>query len=225
MKTTRCEFLVFSSSCTVYGEPDHLPVTEETPLQEAQSPYGYTKQVCERIINDAVKSDWGLKTTTLRYFNPIGAHPSGLIGELPLGTPQNLVPFITQTAAKIRNELTVFGDNYNTVDGTCVRDYIHVVDLAKAHVKALSWLSQKPEGSYNEVFNLGTGQGNSVLEAVKTFEKVNDVEVAYKIGERRSGDVEKIFADVSKAKSLLGWETELTLSDALRDAWNWQKQL
>lgn len=216
--------LVFSSSCTVYGNSDKLPVTEADARGEAASPYGYTKVVCERILRDACTADPALHVAMLRYFNPIGAHPSGLIGELPIGVPNNLVPYITQTAAGIRKQLTVHGDDYPTRDGSCIRDYIHVVDLAKAHVAALRWLSGR-KAPVCEVFNLGTGQGNTVLEAVHTFEQVNGVKVPYLIGPRRAGDVVAMYADTAKSREVLGWRTELTLADALRDAWRWQQAL
>lgn len=218
--------LIFSSSCTVYGQPEKLPVTESTPMKRAESPYGYTKQVCERIIEDAIQAENAfLRACTLRYFNPIGAHPSSLIGELPLGTPENLIPYVTQTAAGIRKELTVFGDTYNTPDGSCIRDYIHVVDLARAHVKALKWLHSQEKTAFNDIFNVGTGKGDSVLEVVKVFQEVNEVPLNYRIGEKRPGDVEQIYAEVNKANEVLGWKAELSLQDALRDAWNWQLQL
>ncbi|ELR71457.1 UDP-glucose 4-epimerase [Fulvivirga imtechensis AK7] len=217
--------LVFSSSCTVYGQPDILPVTESSPVKPAESPYGRTKQICEDIISDFYKASEAFKAISLRYFNPIGAHPTGLIGELPLGVPNNLVPFITQTAAGVREQLTIFGDDYNTSDGTCIRDYIHVVDLAKAHIAALEKMIKSNKTKHLEVYNIGTGDGHSVLEVVKTFEKVSGEKLNYKIGARRSGDVEKVFADVSKAKDELGWKTELSLEDSLRDAWNWQQKL
>lgn len=213
---------VFSSSCTVYGEPDKVPVDENAPIGFTASPYGYTKQVCERICRDTAYAYSNLKITLLRYFNPIGAHPSGLIGELPLGVPNNLVPFVTQTAAGIRDQLTVFGNDYPTVDGTCVRDYIHVCDLADAHVAALN--PSKEEGGVN-IFNVGTGLGSSVLEVVRTFEKVNNLSVNHKIGERREGDAAAVYADNSKISSELGWKPKYTLSDALAHAWTWQKQL
>ncbi|NNE55684.1 MAG: UDP-glucose 4-epimerase GalE, partial [Flavobacteriales bacterium] len=216
--------LVFSSSCTVYGQPETLPVTEKSPLQEAASPYGYTKQVCERILLDLGKgSSVNLKSVLLRYFNPIGAHPSGAIGELPLGPPENLVPYITQTAAGIRDSLTVFGDDYNTSDGTCVRDYIHVVDLAAAHVAALAKAASL-EGS-SAIFNLGTGRGNSVKEVIDTFEEVSGEKLNYTLGPRRPGDVEQIYASVDLAEKELGWSCQYELSDALKHAWNWQKTL
>ncbi len=215
--------LVFSSSCTVYGQPDFLPVTEDTPQQNATSPYGFTKQVSERIISDFQKSFTDFSCALLRYFNPIGAHHSGVIGELPFGVPSNLVPYITQTAAGLRPKLTIYGDDYNTPDGTCVRDFIHVSDLARAHVKALDWLKSEP-GSL-ETFNLGQGKGNTVLEVVKTFVKVTGVQLNYEIGKRRSGDVEKVWADVSKANKILNWQTECSLETALEDAWRWELSL
>lgn len=216
--------LVFSSSCTVYGQPDQLPVTELSPIKPAESPYGNTKQICEEVIVDTVNSKSALKAIALRYFNPIGAHPSSKIGELPLGVPNNLIPFVTQTAAGIRKELTVFGDDYNTPDGTCIRDYIHVVDLAKAHVKSLDYLN-KQGFSFYDTFNIGTGKGNSVLEVVNAFEKVSGEKLNYIVGPKRAGDVEQVYGVVDKANKALGWKTELTLDDALKDAWNWQKTL
>jgi UDP-glucose 4-epimerase len=208
--------LVFSSSCTVYGQPDELPVTETCTMKTAASPYGYTKQVCEQIIRD-VHHAWPLlRSTLLRYFNPIGAHPSGLIGELPIGIPNNLVPYITQTAAGKRSSLTIFGDDYKTPDGTCIRDFIHVVDLAKAHVKSLAWLVK--QNQVCEAFNLGQGKGNSVLEVVKSFIRVTGAPLQYQIGPRRSGDIEKVWADVSKSLRELNWRTELSLDQALEDA-------
>jgi UDP-glucose 4-epimerase len=216
--------IVFSSSCTVYGDSDRLPITESTPAEDAASPYGYTKVVCERMLRDVSTAEPALKAVMLRYFNPIGAHPSAAIGELPLGTPNNLVPFITQAAAGIRGKLTVFGDDYDTPDGSCIRDYIHVVDLAKAHVKALAWMKER-SAPVCETFNLGTGQGSSVLEAVHTFEKVTGVKVPHAIGPRRAGDVMAMYADTTKSREVLGWTSELTLADALRDAWRWQQVL
>src|SRR5690606_14142988 len=216
--------LVFSSSCTVYGIPDQLPVTEATPVKKANSPYGNTKQICEDILSDLANSGTEIKSIALRYFNPIGAHASAKIGELPLGVPNNLVPFITQTAAGIREKLTVFGNDYDTPDGTNIRDYIHVVDLAKAHVvavrKLLSGNTQK-----REVYNVGTGQGNSVLEVIQAFEKASGQKLNYQIGPRREGDVHKIYADVTKATKELGFKTETSLEDSLRSAWNWQLAL
>lgn len=216
-------YLVFSSSCTVYGEPDKLPIKENAPIKPAISPYGNTKQIAEEIIQETLHANDFLKACILRYFNPIGAHPSGLIGELPIGIPNNLVPYITQTAAGIRDVLRVYGDDYDTADGTCIRDYIHVVDLAKAHIVALERLINEKYESNIEIFNIGTGQGSSVLEVIQTFEKVNQVKLNYIVDERREGDVEKIWADPTKANKILNWEAELTLEDALRDAWNWEK--
>ncbi len=225
MKENNCTHLVFSSSCTVYGQPDQLPVTEVTVRKDAESPYGNTKKICEDILMDYVQSQAAIKCVSLRYFNPIGAHASALIGELPLGVPQNLVPFVTQTAAGIREELTIFGNDYNTQDGTCIRDYIHVVDLALAHIKALQYLDRQKTDNFYDVFNVGTGKGNSVLEIVKAFEASTGVKLNYRIGERRKGDIEKIFANAEKSHTLLEWKTQLTLNDALRSAWEWQKAL
>lgn len=216
--------LVFSSSCTVYGQPDLLPVTEDAPVKQAESPYGNTKQVSEEIIKDTCVANQSLKAISLRYFNPIGAHPSAEIGELPLGVPSNLVPFITQTAIGIREKLTVFGNDFNTPDGSCVRDYIHVVDLAKAHVKAFELLAKKEKGHY-DFFNIGTGTGSTVLEVVNTFEKVTNQKLNYQIGPRRPGDVEKVYAAVDKSTQVLGWKTELSLATALEDAWRWQQKI
>lgn len=224
MKEEGVEKLIFSSSCTVYGQPDQLPVTEQSPKKTAESPYGNTKQVCEEVIEDTSISDKSFRAIALRYFNPVGAHPSSEIGELPLGVPNNLVPFITQTAAGWREQLTVFGDDYDTEDGSCVRDYIHVVDLAKAHVKSLEYLTKHANLSF-DIFNIGTGKGNTVLEIVNTFEEVSGVKLNYRIGERRSGDIEKIYADVTKSSETLGWKTEKSLKDSLTDSWNWQKTL
>ncbi|MCF6360011.1 MAG: UDP-glucose 4-epimerase GalE [Cyclobacteriaceae bacterium] len=223
MKKQNCKRLVFSSSCTVYGTPKKLPVTEQSPTQKAISPYGNTKQIAEDIIKDQVVANTGLSAVALRYFNPIGAHPSALIGELPLGIPSNLVPFVTQTAAGLRNELTIFGNDYNTPDGTNVRDYIHVVDLAKAHVKTLDYLYGK--SNFYDFINIGTGTGTSVLEIVKTFEKVSNQKLNYTIGNRRAGDVDQIYASVDKSKEVLNWKTELSVEDALKDSWNWQLNL
>lgn len=216
--------LVFSSSCTVYGQPEILPVSESTPRQEAESPYGNTKKICEDILRDYVKSGAKTRIVALRYFNPIGAHPSSEIGELPKGVPANLVPFITQTAAGIRRELTVFGDDYDTPDGTCVRDYIHVLDLADAHVKSIQYLF-KQEENFFDVFNVGTGNGNTVLEVIKAFEKVSGKQLNYRIGPRRDGDVVKTWANTDKIKNLLGWTPKYSLEDSMRDAWNWQVKL
>lgn len=217
------ENVVFSSSCTVYGEPDEVPVNEQTPMGHTSSPYGYTKQVCERICVDTVNASEKLKVTLLRYFNPIGAHPSGLIGELPIGVPNNLVPYVTQTAAGIRKELTVFGDDYPTPDGTCIRDYIHVCDLADAHVSALKGMEEKSDRLM--IYNVGTGLGSSVLDIVHTFTEVNDVKVNYKIGSRREGDAAQVYADNTKIVDQLGWKPKFRLSDALKHAWYWQSTL
>jgi len=216
---------VFSSSCTVYGEPDTLPVTEDTPRKPAASPYGNTKSMSEDIIRDTVISKAPIRAISLRYFNPIGAHPSAEIGELPLGEPSNLVPYITQVAAGVREKLSVFGKDYNTPDGTCIRDFIHVTDLSKAHVKALDLLRNTSETSYYEVFNVGTGKGHSVLEIIRTFEEVNELKLNYSFEPRRPGDIEKIYAQADKANQLLGWRAEKTLGDALADAWRWQLKL
>lgn len=215
--------MVFSSSCTVYGQPDELPVTEQAPIKKALSPYGNTKQISEDIINDTVKANPSLRCIALRYFNPIGAHPSALIGELPRGVPANLVPFVTQTAIGLRNELKVFGDDYNTPDGSCIRDYINVVDLAKAHVTAISRLLGNVMKHDVEVFNLGTGRGVSVLEIIRTFEKVSGVKLNYRIVGRREGDVEQVWADTSFANDELGWKAGKTLEETLLSAWNWEK--
>ncbi|MCA1757206.1 MAG: UDP-glucose 4-epimerase GalE [Bacteroidales bacterium] len=214
--------LVFSSSCTVYGQPERLPVTEEDPVQPATSPYGNTKQMGEEIIRDMMYARSGLQAVSLRYFNPIGAHPSGHIGELPAGMPENLVPFITQTAIGIRDQLKVFGVDYNTPDGSCIRDYLHVTDLAKAHIAALERLLDQKNKTNYEVFNLGTGQGVSVLEAIRTFEEATGEKVNYTITGRREGDIEKIWADPSLANKELGWKTEITLAESLRSAWKWE---
>lgn len=218
------ENFIFSSSCTVYGEPDSLPITEDAPVKEATSPYGNTKQISEEILKDtcAVSS---LKSIALRYFNPIGAHETAMIGELPAGVPQNLVPFITQTAAGVRKQLSVFGDDYPTEDGSCVRDYIHVVDLAKAHVIALQRLLSNKNKTQFEVFNLGTGRGSSVLEVVNSFEKTTGEKLNYKIVARRPGDVISVYADTEKANEVLGWMANETMEDALASAWKWEKKL
>ena len=217
--------LVFSSSCTVYGQPDQLPVTENTPKKDAESPYGNTKAISEEVLRDVVSVTPDLKVIALRYFNPIGAHPTSLIGELPRGVPNNLVPFITQTAAGIRQQLSVFGNDYNTPDGSCIRDYINVVDLAKAHVIAIDRLIGNKNTDRFEFFNIGTGTGASVLEVVHTFEEATGVKVNYKIVARRSGDVEKIYADTTIANKVLGWKAETSLSDTLISAWNWEKRI
>lgn len=215
--------IVFSSSCTVYGQPETLPVTEQTPFQPAESPYGNTKQICEEILRDTCKVNPGLKAISLRYFNPVGAHESALIGELPIGVPNNLVPFITQTAAGIRKELLVFGNDYDTPDGSAVRDYIHVVDLAVAHVKAVRRLLDGKQKKNYEYFNLGTGKGMTVLELLNTFERVNDIKLNYRIVDRRPGDVVKIYADTSLANEELGWKAERTADDMMRSSWKWQQ--
>ncbi|NMC37493.1 MAG: UDP-glucose 4-epimerase GalE [Bacteroidales bacterium] len=216
---------VFSSSCTVYGQPEKLPVTEDAPMQPAISPYGNSKQICEEIIRDTVAAGEGINAIALRYFNPIGAHPSALIGELPRGVPENLVPYITQTAYGLRDELKVFGDDYDTPDGSCIRDYLHVVDLAKAHVTAVRRLVEKKNKSEFEVFNLGTGKGVSVFEAINSFERVTGVKVKYKVTGRRPGDIVKIWADPSYANKELGWKTLSSLDESMRTAWEWEKYI
>jgi len=214
--------LVFSSSCTVYGQPEKLPVTESAPIQNAESPYGNTKQISEEIISDTVKSQTELNAISLRYFNPVGAHKTALIGELPIGTPSNLVPFITQTAAGVQKELSVFGDDYNTPDGTCIRDFIYVGDLAKAHVVAIQRLINKKNSASYEFFNIGTGNGNSVMELILSFEKVTGIKLNYRIVKRRPGDIEKIYADTTLANNELGWKAETPLDETLLSAWNWE---
>jgi UDP-glucose 4-epimerase len=214
--------LVFSSSCTVYGQPDQLPVTESTPFKPAESPYGNTKQICEEILIDFTKSNPSVHAVSLRYFNPVGAHDSALIGELPIGIPQNLVPFITQTAAGLREKLSVFGGNYATTDGSAVRDYIHVVDLAKAHVKAVGRLVNNENAEQYEYFNLGTGKGSTVLEVIKAFETATGEKLNYEIVDRRPGDVVITFANTSKANKELNWKAELGLHEMMASAWKWQ---
>ncbi len=221
MKEHQLSNFIFSSSCTVYGQADELPITENAPVKPAESPYGNTKQIGEEIIKESCKAN-GIKAIALRYFNPIGAHETAIIGELPLGVPQNLIPFVTQTAAGIRKELSVFGDDYPTKDGTAVRDYIHVVDLAKAHIAALERLLNNNNKKDFEVFNVGTGTGSSVLEVIKAFEKVSNTTLNYKIVARREGDITSAYADTTLAKVELGWETEKTLEQALLAAWKWQ---
>lgn len=216
---------IFSSSCTVYGQADSLPIKEDAPVKKAMSPYGNTKQIGEEIIQDTCKVHKNFKAISLRYFNPIGAHPSGEIGELPIGTPQNLVPFITQTAIGKREELSVFGDDYPTQDGTCIRDYIHVMDLAKAHVIALERLLNNSSENNYDVFNLGTGQGNSVLEVINTFEKSTGQKLPYKIADRREGDIIAAYADTEKAYNILNWKAEYGLDIALESAWKWEKMV
>ncbi len=223
MQENNVRDLIFSSSCTVYGQPDHVPVNESAPFKRAESPYGATKQFCERILEDAYPT--GFRIVSLRYFNPIGAHPSALIGEIPIGPPNNLVPFITQTAAGIREKLTVFGSDYDTPDGTCIRDFIHVVDVATAHVKAIAYLKQGSEKSSYEVFNLGTGVGVSVLQLIKKFISVTGIDVPYTMGERRSGDIEKVFADPAKVNGALQWKAKYTIEDSLLHAWQWEKKI
>ncbi|WP_183580210.1 UDP-glucose 4-epimerase GalE [Mucilaginibacter sp. X5P1] len=215
--------LVFSSSCTVYGQPDQLPVSESATIKKAESPYGNTKQIAEEILEDLASVDKNFNITSLRYFNPVGAHPSAMIGELPNGTPQNLFPYITQSATGRRGlkELTVYGDDYNTPDGSCIRDFIHVVDLAKAHVVALEFMKNNHQTNYN-VFNIGTGRGYSVLEVIKEFEELTGVKLNYKIGQRRSGDIEKIFSDVKKSSKVLKWKAENGLKEMIQSAWAWE---
>ncbi|MBT3560841.1 UDP-glucose 4-epimerase GalE [Flavobacteriaceae bacterium] len=216
---------IFSSSATVYGNPEIVPITESEPIKKAESPYGNTKQIGEEIIKDLVYSNSNFKAISLRYFNPIGAHSSAMIGELPIGVPQNLVPFITQTAIGLRKELTVFGNDYPTSDGSCLRDYIHVMDLAKAHIKSLYKLINNEDKSYYDTFNIGTGKGTSVLELIKCFENVTENKLNFKIGDRREGDVAECFADVSKANKILNWKSELSIKDSLLSSWNWEKNI
>lgn len=223
-KKQRSSF-IFSSSCTVYGQADKMPITEDAPVKAAESPYGNTKQIGEEIIQETCKVTPGINAIALRYFNPMGAHPSAEIGELPIGVPQNLVPFITQTGAGIREQISVFGGDYPTEDGTCIRDYIHVVDLAKAHVVALErLLNAKNEENY-EVFNVGTGKGSSVLEAIQSFERVSGKKLNYKIVGRRPGDIMTAYADTTKANEVLGWKAESTLDEAMKSAWLWEQKI
>ncbi len=217
--------LVFSSSCTVYGQADVLPVTEKTPRKEAESPYGYTKQVSEDVISQCTKAYDDFAGIALRYFNPVGAHPTAIIGEQPIGVPANLIPFVTQTAAGIRKELSVFGDDYDTPDGSAVRDYIDVVDLARAHVSAVARMTESKQKAAYEVFNVGTGRGVSVLEIINEFERVNGVKVPHKIAPRRAGDIEKIWGDTTLANEELGWKATRSLGDTLQSAWKWQCRL
>lgn len=217
--------IVFSSSCTVYGEPDINPIDESAPIKKATSPYGNTKQISEEIITDFIASGANIKSIILRYFNPVGAHPSAEIGELPNGVPQNLIPYLTQTAAGIRKELTVFGDDYNTPDGSCIRDFIDVVDLAKAHVAAMQRLLSDKDTESIEIFNLGTGKGRSVLELINVFQTATGVKVPYKIGKRRVGDIEQIWAIADKANKELGWIADTPLDDTMKNAWKWQQKL
>lgn len=216
---------VFSSSCTVYGQPDILPVTEDAPIKQAMSPYGNTKQIGEEIIRDTIYANSSLNSIILRYFNPVGAHASAEIGELPNGVPNNLMPFVTQTAIGLRKQLQVFGDDYNTPDGSCIRDYIHVVDLAKAHVVAVKRLLENKIKQNVEIFNLGTGRGLSVLEIIETFERVNGTKVPHKIVGRREGDIEKVWADPAHANNVLGWKATETLEETLRSSWAWEQNL
>lgn len=217
--------IVFSSSCTVYGEPDENPVTEKAPIKKATSPYGNTKQISEEIITDVINAGAPFKSVILRYFNPVGAHPSAEIGELPNGVPQNLIPYLTQTAIGIRQELSVFGDDYDTPDGSCIRDYINVVDLAKAHVIAVKRMLEDKSEAKIEIFNLGTGNGVSVLELINVFEEATGVKVPHKIVGRRAGDIEKVWADPTYANEVLGWKATSTLADTMRSAWAWQQRL
>jgi UDP-glucose 4-epimerase len=217
--------IVFSSSCTVYGQPDILPVTEQAPIKKAESPYGNTKQINEEIIRDTITSGAPINAILLRYFNPIGAHPTAILGELPNGVPQNLIPYLTQTAMGIREKLSVFGDDYNTPDGSCIRDFINVVDLAKAHVIAIHRILDDLQKDKVEVFNIGTGKGLSVLELIHAFEKATGVKLNYQIVGRRAGDIEKVWADPALANNELGWTAVETIEDTLLSAWNWQLKL
>ncbi len=216
---------IFSSSCTVYGQADEMPINEDDPVKEAESPYGNTKQIGEEIIRDTCKVTPQLNAIALRYFNPMGAHPSSEIGELPIGVPQNLVPFITQTGVGLRKELSVFGDDYPTEDGTCIRDYIYVVDLAKAHVVALERLLASKNSQNYEVFNVGTGKGSSVLEVIHSFERVSGEKLNYKIVGRRPGDITTAYADTTKANNVLGWKSEYSLDQAMKSAWEWEQKI
>jgi UDP-glucose 4-epimerase len=223
MKTHDVTDFIFSSSCTVYGQPDKIPVNEFSPFKRAESAYGATKQMCERILEDT--SARGLRVVSLRYFNPIGAHPTSFMGELPIGPPNNLVPYITQTAAGIREKLTIFGDDYNTPDGTCIRDYIHVVDLGKAHVKAMQYLAGRKGDNIYEAFNVGTGVGISVRQLVEKFKEATNVNLPYVVGPRRSGDVEKVFSDPGKILATLKWTAEFSIEESLLHAWQWEKKI
>ncbi|MBW1886434.1 MAG: UDP-glucose 4-epimerase GalE [Deltaproteobacteria bacterium] len=217
--------LVFSSSCTVYGQPEKLPVTEDTPIAAPASVYGATKQICEQILCDTVASGAPMRATLLRYFNPIGAHPSGQIGELPRGEPQNLAPIIMQSAAGLRGPVQIYGSDWSTPDGSCIRDYIHVLDLAAAHVKSLDWMAGRSDAPLLEVLNVGTGRGRSVREALAAFERATGEAIEFVVGERREGDIEQIYASVGKAQRLLGWTASRSIEDAMRDAWRWQGRL
>ena len=217
--------IVFSSSCTVYGQPDKLPVSENAPFKKADSPYSKSKQISEQIIEDFVNSNDNISSISLRYFNPVGAHDSGMIGELPIGIPDNLVPYITQTAAGIRDELFVFGNDYNTSDGTAIRDYIHIVDLAKAHLMAIKRLNNSKKKNIFEFFNVGKGTGFSVMDVINSFEKINNIKLKYSFRDRRDGDIEEIYSDVTKSKKILKWQAEKSLDDMMSSAWKWQKYL
>jgi UDP-glucose 4-epimerase len=223
MREHKVSDFIFSSSCTVYGQPDKIPVDEKAPFKRAESPYGATKQICETILQDSFST--GFRVVSLRYFNPVGAHPSGFLGELPVGVPNNLVPYITQTAAGVREKLTVFGNDYDTPDGSCIRDFIHVLDVATAHVKAMEYLEKKPVGKMFEAFNLGTGKGISVLELIAEFQRVTGVKVPYVIGKRRPGDVEKVYANPDKLNQAFNWQTKFSIADALSHAWQWEKKV
>ncbi len=225
MKENNVSKIVFSSSCTVYGQPDILPVSEDAPFKIAESPYAKTKQISEEIIQDFIRVDDNIKAISLRYFNPVGSHNSGLIGELPIGVPDNLIPYLTQTAAKIRDELFVFGNDYNTSDGTAIRDYIHVDDLANSHLISFERLLNNKILDNYEYYNIGTGKGYSVLEVIKTFERINNLKIKYSIKERRDGDIEKIFSDINKSKKILGWVSKKGLEDMMTSSWKWQKNL
>ncbi len=213
---------IFSSSCTVYGQADSMPINESFPLKKAESPYGESKKICEEILKKLNNSNHSFKNITLRYFNPIGAHPTGLIGELPIGTPENLVPYITQTAIGKRDFLSVFGDNYKTIDGTCIRDYINIMDLAEVHIACLEKLIAVKDENFFKIYNVGTGKGTSVFELINLFENVNDIKLNYKIGNRRKGDVISAYADITKIKEELNWSTRYSLENALKSAWNWE---
>jgi len=223
MKEFDVSDLIFSSSCTVYGQPDVIPVDEKAPFKRAESPYGATKQFCERVLEDTFAQ--GFRIISLRYFNPIGAHPSALLGELPVGPPNNLVPYITQTAAGVREKLTVFGNDYDTPDGSCLRDFIHVVDLAQAHVKAMEYLAAGPANPLFEAFNVGSGIGVSVLQLIDKFIKVSGVDLPFVIGPRRSGDVEKVYADPAKVNRAFNWKTKMSIEESLLHAWQWEKKI
>ncbi|MBE97651.1 MAG: UDP-glucose 4-epimerase GalE [Flammeovirgaceae bacterium] len=225
MKENNVSNIVFSSSCTVYGQPEKLPVSESSPFKNAESPYAKTKQISEHIIKDFTNSHNKISSVSLRYFNPIGAHESGLIGELPMGVPDNLIPYLTQTAAGLREELSVFGKDYNTHDGTAIRDYIHVEDLAKAHLKAFNFLDESEDRNNYEFFNVGTGIGYSVLDIINSFENINNLKLKYSFKDRRDGDIEDIYSDVIKSKKILKWESKRSLDDMMSSSWKWQKNL